>query len=87
MKGPADSAIRIGGPFSTLNPEQSLSEKPASIYFHNVRNLCRPTSLTWSVSNLTCLRLCRVRQAMFVVRTRRIPRPPPDPPINTPFAL
>jgi hypothetical protein len=22
MKGPADSAIRIGRPFSTLNPEQ-----------------------------------------------------------------
>jgi hypothetical protein len=51
MKGPTDSAIRIGGPFSTLNPEQSLMENPASIYLHNVNNLCRPTSLTRSVSN------------------------------------
>ena len=31
MKGPADSAIRIGGPFSTLNPEQSLMENPADL--------------------------------------------------------
>jgi hypothetical protein len=44
MKGPADSAVRIGGPFSTLNPEQSLMEHTASIYFHNVSDVCRPTS-------------------------------------------
>jgi hypothetical protein len=31
MKGPADSAIKIGGPFSILNPEQSFMENPASI--------------------------------------------------------